>query len=64
MSPSTGNLVSILNSSPNFTYSGTFTNQHPDAEYPHGAWEYHERLIPQSPAKPLRSRGSTSASAR
>jgi enterochelin esterase-like enzyme len=35
-------------------YSGTFVNQHPDAEYPHGAWEYHERLIPQSPAKPLR----------
>jgi enterochelin esterase-like enzyme len=35
-------------------YSGTFVNQHPDADYPHGAWEYHERLIPQSPTKPLR----------
>jgi enterochelin esterase-like enzyme len=35
-------------------YSGTFVNQHPDAENPHGAWEFHEHLIPQSPAKPLR----------
>jgi len=35
-------------------YSGTFVNQHPDAEYPNGAWEYPQRLIPQSPAKPLR----------
>jgi iron(III)-enterobactin esterase len=35
-------------------FSGTFTNQHADADYPHGAWEYHERLIPQNPAKPLR----------
>ena len=36
------------------TYSGTFVNQHPDATYPHGAWEYHEHLIPNAPAKPLR----------
>jgi iron(III)-enterobactin esterase len=36
------------------TYSGTYVNQHPDADYPHGAWEYHENLIPKSPAKPLR----------
>jgi iron(III)-enterobactin esterase len=35
-------------------YSGTFVNQHPDADYPHGAWEYHDHLIQQSPAKPLR----------
>ena len=36
------------------TYSGTFVNQHPDATYPHGAWEYHEHLIPMTAAKPLR----------
>ena len=36
------------------TYSGTFVNQHPDATYPHGAWGYHETLIPSSPRKPLR----------
>jgi hypothetical protein len=37
-------------------YSGTFVNQQwpPDAATPHGAWEYHEHLIPQNPAKPLR----------
>jgi iron(III)-enterobactin esterase len=37
-------------------YSGTFINQqwpyNPAA--PHGAWEFHERLIPQSPRKPIR----------
>jgi enterochelin esterase-like enzyme len=37
-------------------YSGTFINQqwpsNPDT--PHGAWEYHEHLIPNSPAKPIR----------
>jgi enterochelin esterase-like enzyme len=37
-----------------FMYSGTFVNQHPDAEYPHGAWEYHDHVIAQSPVKPLR----------
>jgi enterochelin esterase-like enzyme len=38
------------------SYSGTFVNQQwpPSAETPHGAWEYHERLIPTSPRKPLR----------
>ena len=38
------------------TYSGTYVNQqwpHSD-ETPHGAWEYHEHLIPNSPAKPIR----------
>jgi enterochelin esterase family protein len=38
------------------TYSGTYVNQQwpPNAETPHGAWEFHERLIPNSPAKPIR----------
>jgi iron(III)-enterobactin esterase len=38
------------------TFSGTFVNQQwpPNAETPHGAWELHEHLIPNSPAKPLR----------
>jgi hypothetical protein len=38
------------------TYSGTYINQqwpHSDAN-PHGAWEFHERLILQSRRKPLR----------
>ena len=38
------------------TYSGTYVNQqwpHNNA-MPHGAWEFHERLIPDSPRKPLR----------
>jgi enterochelin esterase-like enzyme len=38
------------------TVSGTFVNQqwpHNDAT-PHGAWELHEHLIPESPRKPLR----------
>jgi len=38
------------------TYSGTYVNQqwpfNPDT--PHGAWEFHEHLIPNSPPKPLR----------
>ncbi len=38
------------------TYSGTYVNQqsplNPDS--PHGAWEYHDHLIPQSERKPLR----------
>jgi enterochelin esterase-like enzyme len=39
-----------------FTFSGTFVNQQwpTDPQYPHGAWEFHENLIPNSPAKPLR----------
>ena len=38
------------------TYSGTYVNQQwpPNPETPHGAWEYHERLIPSSPRKPIR----------
>ena len=38
------------------TYSGTYVNQQwpSSAETPHGAWEYHERLIPNSPPKPIR----------
>jgi iron(III)-enterobactin esterase len=38
------------------TYSGTYVNQQwpPNPDTPHGAWEYHERLIPNSPAKPIR----------
>jgi iron(III)-enterobactin esterase len=38
------------------TYSGTYVNQQwpPNAETPHGAWEFHERLIPNSPVKPIR----------
>jgi enterochelin esterase-like enzyme len=38
------------------TRSGTFVNQqwpHSD-QTPHGAWEFHEHLIPNTPAKPLR----------
>ncbi len=38
------------------TYSGTYVNQQwpSDPKNPHGAWEFHEHLIPNSPAKPLR----------
>ncbi len=38
------------------SYSGTFINQQwpPDPKTPHGAWGYHERLIPESPAKSIR----------
>jgi iron(III)-enterobactin esterase len=38
------------------TYSGTFINQQwpYNPQTPHGAWEFHEHLIPSSPAKPLR----------
>ena len=37
-------------------YSLTAVNQQwpPNPETPHGAWEYHEHLIPNSPAKPIR----------
>lgn len=39
-----------------FTFSGTFVNQQwpADPENPHGAWAFHESMIPQSPVKPLR----------
>jgi enterochelin esterase family protein len=38
------------------TYSGTYVNQQwpSSPQSPHGAWEFHEHLIPNSPAKPLR----------
>ena len=38
------------------TYSGTYVNQQwpSDPKTPHGAWEFHEHLIPDSPVKPLR----------
>lgn len=38
------------------SYSGTFVNQQwPwNPQTPHGAWEFHEHLIPNNPKKPLR----------
>jgi enterochelin esterase-like enzyme len=38
------------------TYSGTYVNQQwpYNAQTPHGAWEFHEHLIANAPAKPLR----------
>ncbi len=38
------------------SYSGTFVYQQwpYNAETPHGAWDFHEKLIPNSPRKPLR----------
>ena len=38
------------------TYSGTYVNQQwpPNAETPHGAWEFHEHLIPGEAKKPIR----------
>ncbi|MGH9513887.1 MAG: alpha/beta hydrolase [Terriglobales bacterium] len=38
------------------TYSGTFINQQwpYNPQTPHGAWEFHEHLIPNSAAKPIR----------
>jgi iron(III)-enterobactin esterase len=38
------------------TYSGTYINQQwpYNPQTPHGAWEFHEKMIPNSPAKPLR----------
>ena len=38
------------------TYSGTFINQQwpYNPQTPHGAWEFHEHLIPESPPKPIR----------
>jgi len=37
-------------------YSGTFVNQQwpYSAQAPHGAWEFHEHLIPTGPTKPIR----------
>ena len=38
------------------TYSGTYVNQQSplNPASPHGAWEYHEHLIPQTRRKPIR----------
>jgi len=38
------------------TYSGTYINQQwpSDPKTPHGAWEFHEHLIPSSPRKAIR----------
>jgi len=38
------------------TYSGTYVNQQwpSNAATPHGAWEFHEHLIPQSAKQPIR----------
>lgn len=38
------------------TYSGTYVYQQwpYNAETPHGAWDFHETIIPNSPRKPLR----------
>jgi enterochelin esterase-like enzyme len=38
------------------TYSGTYINQQwpSNPKTPHGAWEFHEHLIPDSPRKPIR----------
>jgi iron(III)-enterobactin esterase len=38
------------------TYSGTYVNQQwpSNQQTPHGAWEFHEHLIPNTPVKPLR----------
>ncbi|MCW1922353.1 alpha/beta hydrolase-fold protein [Luteolibacter arcticus] len=38
------------------SYSGTYVNQQSpeNRRTPHGAWEYHENLIPRAKAKPLR----------
>ena len=38
------------------TYSGTYINQQwpYNPKIPHGAWEFHERLIPKSKPKPIR----------
>jgi enterochelin esterase family protein len=38
------------------TYSGTYVNQQwpYNPETPHGAWEFHEHIIPNSKVKPLR----------
>ena len=52
------------------SYSGTFVNLKDGPDAPHGAWEYHENFISNTPAKPLRcwlhvsqnDNGATSAS--
>ena len=36
------------------SYSGTFVNIKSGPDAPHGAWEYHEHVIPQTEKKPIR----------
>lgn len=36
------------------SYSGTFVNIKSGPDAPHGAWEYHEHLIPKTEKKPIR----------
>jgi hypothetical protein len=36
-------------------YSGTFVNQQSGPDAPHGAWSYHEQIIPNSDVKPIRA---------
>src|SRR5208282_5693979 len=36
------------------SYSGTFVKLQANAQVPHGAWEYHENLIPKAEKKTLR----------
>jgi enterochelin esterase-like enzyme len=38
------------------TYSGTYVNQQwpPNPQSPHGAWEFHEHMIPAAAKKPIR----------
>jgi iron(III)-enterobactin esterase len=36
------------------SYSGTFVNIQNSEQYPHGAWEYHASIIPNTPKKNLR----------
>jgi enterochelin esterase family protein len=36
------------------SYSGTFVNIQSSEQHPHGAWEYHENLIPKSTRKNIR----------
>lgn len=36
------------------TYSGTFTERRASPNFPRGAWDYHQKAIPESPMKPIR----------
>jgi iron(III)-enterobactin esterase len=36
------------------SYSGTFVNIQNNEQYPHGAWEYHENIIPKTAKKNIR----------
>ena len=49
-------LRTIQSAAQKLNYSGTFVYQQwpYNPETPHGAWDFHETLIPKSPKKPLR----------